>query len=130
MLLDSNIIIYSAEPQYQQIRDLITRTSPAVSAISYVEVLGFPRITSLQIAQFTAFFANAPVFKIDRPILDQAVLLRQQRRMSVADAIIAATALVHGKTLVTRNTADFSWIVGLKLLDPLAAPPPPSPPQP
>lgn len=129
MLLDSNVIIYSAEPQYQQIRDLIARTSPSVSAISYVEVLGFPRITSLQIAEFTAFFAKAPVFAIDQPILDQAVLLRQQRRMSVGDAIIAATALVHDETLVTRNIADFPWITGLKLLDPFAALPPP-PPQP
>ncbi len=33
------------------------------------------------------------------------------------DALIAATALVHGLTVVNRNTADFS-AAGLTLLDP------------
>jgi predicted nucleic acid-binding protein len=40
--------------------------------------------------------------------------------MSLGDAIIGASALVHQDTLVTRNTADFRWIPGLRLLDPLA----------
>lgn len=34
-----------------------------------------------------------------------------------ADLIIAATALGHGRTLVTGNTAHFSWIPGLTLQD-------------
>ena len=34
-----------------------------------------------------------------------------------ADLIIATTALEHGQTLVTGNTADFHWIAGLKLED-------------
>lgn len=33
------------------------------------------------------------------------------------DALIAATALVHGMTVVTRNTADFR-VTGVPLLDP------------
>lgn len=36
------------------------------------------------------------------------------------DALIAATALVHGLTLVTRNTADFAPL-GVALLDPWKA---------
>ena len=34
------------------------------------------------------------------------------------DAIIAATALVHGFSLVTRNTKDFETIKGLPLINP------------
>ncbi|MDR2212890.1 MAG: type II toxin-antitoxin system VapC family toxin [Pseudomonadales bacterium] len=34
------------------------------------------------------------------------------------DSMIAATALAHGFTLVTRNTRDFDRIVGLRLLNP------------
>jgi hypothetical protein len=33
------------------------------------------------------------------------------------DALIAATALVHGMTVVTRNLADFE-LMGVKLLNP------------
>ena len=36
------------------------------------------------------------------------------------DAIIAATALVHGMTVVTRNTADFAAL-GVALLNPWQA---------
>lgn len=36
------------------------------------------------------------------------------------DALIAATALVHGLTLVTRNVADFKDIDGLVIMNPWA----------
>ena len=39
-----------------------------------------------------------------------------------ADALIAATALVHGLTVVTRDTADFARM-GVQLLNPWLAPP-------
>jgi len=32
-----------------------------------------------------------------------------------ADLIIAATALEHGRVLVTGNTLHFAWVPGLKL---------------
>ena len=52
-------------------------------------------------------------------MLSKAVELRQIRKLSLGDALIAGTALAHGLTLVTRNSADFNWIKGLALLDPL-----------
>jgi predicted nucleic acid-binding protein len=38
--------------------------------------------------------------------------------MSLGDALVAGTALVHELTLVTRNVDDFQWIQGLSLLNP------------
>jgi len=38
--------------------------------------------------------------------------------VKLPDAIIAATALVHGLPLLTRNTTDFSALPGLTLLNP------------
>lgn len=49
-----------------------------------------------------------------------AALSRGQTR-SVADSLIAATAQIHGLTLVTRNLRDFSgW--GIPLLNPFTEP--------
>jgi toxin FitB len=48
VLLDSNIIIYSAQPEHSQLRELVARHSPAVSALSYLEVLGYPLLTEQQ----------------------------------------------------------------------------------
>ncbi len=67
---------------------------------------------------FEEFFQVAQVLPISQDVLDQAVVLRQQRRMTLGNAIIAGTALVHGLTLITRNTDDFRWIARLEVFNP------------
>lgn len=42
------------------------------------------------------------------------------RAMPIKDSLIAATALVHGLTIVTRNRADFEK-AGVKIVDPFVA---------
>ena len=59
--------------------------------------------------------------------IDSAVALRCARLHvpdpgSDRDTLIAATALVHGMTIVTRNTADFAG-TGAPLIDPWQEPP-------
>jgi predicted nucleic acid-binding protein len=124
MLIDSNLIIYAAQPANAPLRAFIAANNPAVSAISYVEVLGFHRLTLEDQRVFQRFFASAQIFHVTAPILDRAIALRQQRRMSLGDSLIAATALIHNRTLLTRNVDDFRWISGIRLLDPLASPTP------
>ena len=57
--------------------------------------------------------------------LDEATALKwaelkaQYRKAPVLDAQIAATALTHGLTLVTRNTRDFTF-AGLAVFNPWA----------
>jgi len=123
MLLDSNIIIYAAQPQYPQLREFIAERSPAVSALSYLEVLGYHQLTEQQRSYFEAFFQVAEVLPISQAVLIRAVALRQQRRMTLGDAIIAGTALVYNLTLVTRNVDDFRWITDLSLLNPFEGEP-------
>ena len=67
---------------------------------------------------FEAFFAAAPVLSLSQDVLEQAVKLRQLRKMTLGDALVAGTALAHGLTLVTRNADDFKWIAGLSTLNP------------
>lgn len=118
MLVDSNIIIYATQPEHPDLRQFIAAHSPAVSAVSYVEVLGFHRLSTQDQALLEAFFSAATILPITQAVLDQAVQLRQARRMSLGDALIAATCLAHKLTLVTRNVTDFAWIPNLQLLNP------------
>ena len=124
MLVDSNILIYAAQPGHAQLRRFIADHAPAVSAVSYVEVLGYHQLDDEERRYLEEFFRLAQVLPLSQAVLDQAVALRQQRKMSLGDALVAGTALVHGLTLVTRNIEDFHWIQGLSLLNPFDEEPP------
>lgn len=119
MLLDSNAMIYSIKPEFIQLRTLIAEHCPAVSAISYVEVLGYHQLIASEEQDFIAFFNTAPIIPISQSLLEQAVKLRQQRKIALGDSIIAATAIINELTLITANTTDFKWIQNIKLLNPL-----------
>jgi toxin FitB len=100
------------------LRQFIADHAPAVSAVSYVEVLGYHHLDAEERQYLEEFFRLAQVFPLSQAVLDQAVALRQQRKMSLGDALVAGTALVHELTLVTRNIEDFRWIQGLTLVNP------------
>ncbi len=118
LLLDSNIIIYAHQSDYQHIRDFIRNKAIHVSAISYLETLGYHRISPQEKLALQKFFAMITPLPISHLVIQKATELRQQKKLSVGDAVIAATALIYNKTLVTRNTKDFDWITGLELINP------------
>ena len=120
MLLDSNIIIYSAEPENAELLQYIRSQPRVVSIASYVEVLGFHALDESHKRFFRDFFQSVEMLQLTPEIADSAVELRQQRRMGLGDAIIAATALEHNLTLITRNTRDFRWIDILDLHNPIS----------
>lgn len=122
-LLDSNVIIYASKPGCEFLHALVGAADACVSAVSYVEVLGYHLLTPAESEQLEQFFANTPMLTLGAAVLDEAVKLRRQRRMKLGDSLVAGTALLQGCTLVTRNTKDFDWIPGLKLLDPFAGQP-------
>lgn len=118
MLLDSNIIIYAAQTENEFLREFIAQNSPYVSALSYIEVLGYHKLTDQDKIYFKEFFNASQILPISQSVIDQAVKLKQIRKMSLGDAIIAGTAKVYDLTVVTRNIDDFRWITELKLLNP------------
>ncbi len=94
-----------------------------MSAVSYVEVLGYHPLEEEERQYLEAFFRVAQVLPLSQAIPNQAVALRQQRNMSLGDALVAGTTLVHGRTLVTRHVEDFRWMPGLLLWNPFDAEP-------
>jgi hypothetical protein len=95
MIIDSNIIIYAAKPEYEALRDFVATHAPAVSAVSYVEFLGYHKLTDTERVLFGAFFTAAVVLPLSQLVLEQAVKLRQLRKISLGDALVAGTALTH-----------------------------------
>ena len=118
-LLDSNIVIYSAEPEHSELQQLIEEQDTAVSIATYIEVLGFRELDERRKQFFEDFFQSVTVFHLTTEIADKAIELRQQRRVELGDAVIAATALVHDLALLSRDTRDFRWIEGLDLQNPM-----------
>jgi predicted nucleic acid-binding protein len=57
------------------------------------------------------------VLAVDAPVALQCARLHVPDRLSERDAMIAATAMVHRMTVVTRNVADFE-ASGVALLNP------------
>lgn len=119
LLLDSNVFIYSVLPEYKALREWMVKQELAASEISLLEVLGYHRLTAEDEQDLSDMFSLAKILPVSRAIVDMAIELRQQRKMSVGDALIAATAIEYKMTLVTRNTSDFDWIEALDVLNPV-----------
>lgn len=63
------------------------------------------------------------ILPIDRAVADEWGRMNAVRSIPVIDGLLAATAKVHGMTLVTRNDADVAGL-GAKLLNPFTPAPP------
>lgn len=118
-IFDSNLIIYSSLDKYRQLRPLIASTNVFVSAVTKIETLGYHKLPDEDKAYFEAFFQTANVLPITESVINKATESRQQRKMSVGDCIIAATALLHDLDFYANNTKDFVHILGLTVVNPL-----------
>ena len=96
---------------------LMLRDEHAISVINWIELLVNPQ-SAQEKAVLELFIASSPVLPLDADVVRQTTLLRQQYRTKLPDAIIAATALVHGLVLVSRNTGDFQKMTGLVVINP------------
>lgn len=121
-LIDTNIIIYYLEDKIPEFAlnklERILLESFNVSTINRIELLGWTSITESEKVQLEDFLQAATVFYVDIDIEKKAIDIRQKHTIKTPDALIAATALVHDFTLVTRNEKDFQHIEGLLIYNP------------
>lgn len=87
-----------------------------MSLITKAEVLGYHKITPADETDFMTFFASVSVLPITEAIIAEAIRLRQQRKRSIGDSIIAATALLYNLPVLTNNVTDFADIDGLQVI--------------
>ena len=117
-LLDSNIIIYATDPENEWLRIWLEAEPFAISQISQIEVLGYHQITPEEITDLQEFLYSSNILPVSDEAANMAIALRQQRKISLADSILAATALENDLELVSRNVDDFKWIAGLRPVNP------------
>ncbi|WP_153798290.1 type II toxin-antitoxin system VapC family toxin [Foetidibacter luteolus] len=119
MVIDSNIIIYAAKPANHALRKYISTRFAIISSVTILETLGYHLLKKDEADALNYIIENAVVADIDRHIITIATSVRQKVNVSVADAIVAATALYYEFELATNNESDFKNITGLKLVNPL-----------
>ncbi len=123
-LLDTNIAIailsnYLPFNPNSAVHVALSKQPIRLSVISEIELLGWQNGTESEIQMAAEFVEAAVVLWLDRRIADQTIEIRRQfKSIKLPDAIIAATALTHQLTLLTRNVSDFSKIPGLTVVNP------------
>jgi hypothetical protein len=115
---DTNIIIYLGNRILGE--DIIGSEPIGYASITRIEALGYADILSSEEQRISGLLATLSEIPLTDSIVRQSIKLRQLHKMSLGDAIVAATALENGKELWTANTDDFKHIDGLKLVNPIA----------
>jgi toxin FitB len=116
ILLDTNIFIYLANGS---IKAEVLNDDIAFASVTKIEALGYSQITVAEQSYLEALFAECEQLDLDESIIQRSIRLRQQVKLTLGDAIIAATAIENNCELWTANTEDFIRIEGVQLRNPL-----------
>ena len=129
-LVDSDWVIdyLEGEPDALQLLLNLADEGIAISIVTYMEVYqGVARNPRRQDAEeeLSRFLENVPVLPISRSIARRCAELRETLRAEqkqiqrrALDLLIAATALEHSLTVVTRNVQDYSDVPSLLMRQP------------
>jgi predicted nucleic acid-binding protein len=90
---------------------------PNLSVITQIELLCWKTDIDIE-NNVKNFIADSIVLGITPEIISKCVDIRKAKKIKTPDAIIAATALAYGYTLITNNEKDFVNITDLKIINP------------
>lgn len=126
-LWDTNIVIYYLQQQFQEFSeaymdDLVEQHTPVISAITEIELLCWKNAPQQDITVIRNFIHDARVIELDPDVKIKTAEIRKTYGLKIPDAIIAASALVHNLTLLTRNVGDFKKIPQLNIINPWEPP--------
>lgn len=113
LLLDTNIIIYALKG-LAQVRPYFD-TAPFISVLTEIEVLGVKDLKPSEIKLRNEAIGYCNKIPLSNRIKEKAVEIKQGIKMPAPDAIIAATAIEEGLTLVTADKG-FKRIKDLALI--------------
>jgi len=99
-VIDTNIALYLLGDRLKQSLPLGIYF---VSFITEIELLSYPELTDLQAKEIHRFLNDLTVVNLDDEIKNLAIEWRKRYRLKLPDAIIAATSLSLGATLLTND---------------------------
>lgn len=121
-LLNTNSVIYFVDGVLPTSARDFLKTELSIQAnlsvISQIELLGWTPPQGKSLMPVESFVSKSTIYPLSPAVVQQTIDIRRSRKIKLPDAIIAATALVHNFTIISRNMSDFSDIVGLTCLDP------------
>lgn len=120
-LLDTNVIIDAAgghAPAINALKLAVESEWVGYSAVTRLELFGYPGLQPVEETALLVIIGELEEMDVTSAIIDSAIRIRRNMRTKTPDAIIAATALMVGAVLVTRNVDDFKKIDGLRLVNP------------
>lgn len=120
-LIDTNILIYhtkGSENSIDFISHAIIQKSFNISIVTKIEFLGWKKHTSHSFEKCKRLIEFSNVYSVDEDIANKAIELKRKTNIRLADAVIAATAIIHNLKLATRNVNDFKAIKEVKVVNP------------
>ncbi len=100
ILLDTNVVLYFFGGR---LTNPLLSGQYFVSVITEIELLSYPSLSPDEETQIRDFLTKITVVGIESNIKELASALRQQYRVRLPDAIIAATAQSLNATLFTKD---------------------------
>jgi len=118
-LMDTNAVIdYLDNKLPGTAATFIENIAIEISVIVRIELLAWQNATPAQLQILNSFINDAIVFNLEESIILKTIDIRKNYKLKLADAIIAATTLIYGYTLLSRNISDFDKVPGMKVVDP------------
>ncbi len=120
-LIDTNVVSDyfsgSLPKSGLQFLDDVIDNVPNLSVITQIELLSWN--ATLLIEDYVKnFISDSQLFEITPEVVAACVSIRKAKKVKTPDAIIAATAIANGMTIITNNEKDFGNIKGLKFINP------------
>jgi hypothetical protein len=117
--LDTNVIIYylkQNDPAADSLYTVFSSQSPVyLSAMSELELLSLPSLRQDEFLSIGRFINRLITIPLDSRTARVAATIRRRVPIKSPDAAIAATAIITGTTLITRNVRDFANVPNLSV---------------
>ncbi|MCC3518820.1 type II toxin-antitoxin system VapC family toxin [Microcoleus sp. PH2017_18_LLB_O_A] len=118
-VLDTNAIVALLQGNLQLVELLKDADWLGVSIISQIEFLVFPGLTKDDRQIFEQFLQRVEVLGLgamDAILIEKIIEIRQQHRLKLPDAVIAAMAIQNSATLVTADR-EFAKVTILTVIN-------------